>query len=104
MEKVWEELKKIDFQAEQIRSEAQTKAKEIISLSQEVSEKLLVDSKIYAQQEAQQLYEETVEEANRRSDQQLEANQKATERLNKQAQKQMEKASSTIVSAVIGET
>jgi vacuolar-type H+-ATPase subunit H len=104
MEKVWEELKKIDAQAEKIRSEAQNKAKEIISLSQKESEEFLVNSKIYSQQEAQQLYEETVEEANRRGDQQLETNRKATEHLSEQAQKRMEKASSTIVSALIGET
>ena len=104
MEKVWDELKKIDAQAEQIRSEAQINAKEIISLAQKESEELLVNGKIYAQQEAQQLYMETVEEANRNGDQQLDANQKATEHLSEQAQKRIEKASATIVAAVIGET
>ena len=104
LEKVWEELKKIDAQAEQIRSEAQTDAKEITSLSQKESEELLVNSKNYAQQEAQQLYTETVSEANRSRDQQLETNRQTTENLGKQAQQRMEKASSTIVTAVLGET
>jgi len=104
MEKVWEELKKIDAQAEQIRSEAQTDAKEITSLAQKEAESLVTDSKNYAQKEAQQLYIDLVSEANRNRDQQLEENQKTTENLSKQAQQRMETASSTIVTAVLGET
>lgn len=104
MEKVWEELKKIDAQAEQIRSEAQTDAKEITSLAQKEAEALIADSKNYAQQEAQHLYTSGVSEANRSRDQQLEANQKTTEKLIKQGQQRMKKASLTIVTAVLGET
>jgi F0F1-type ATP synthase membrane subunit b/b' len=104
MEKVWEELKKIDAQAEQIRSEAQTNAKEITSLAQKEAEALIANSKNYAQQEAQHLYTSAVSEANRSRDQQLEANQKTTENLIKQGQQRMKKASLTIVTAVLGET
>jgi vacuolar-type H+-ATPase subunit H len=104
MEKVWEELKKIEAQAEQIRSEAQKNAKDITILSQKEAEKLLSNSKNYAQQEAQELYASTVEEANRSRDQQLKANQQTTEALAKQAQQRMDKASSTIVADVLGET
>jgi len=104
MEKVWEELKKIEAQAEQIRSEAQKNAKDITILSQKEAEKLLSNSKNYAQQEARELYASTVEEANRSRDQQLKANQQTTEALAKQAQQRMDKASSTIVADVLGET
>ena len=103
MEKVWEELKKIEAQAEQIRSEAQTNAKEITRLAQNEAEKLLADSKTYAKQEGQQLYASTVEEVNSSRNQQLKENQQTTEKLAKQAQLRMEKASSTIVAAVLGE-
>ena len=103
MEKVWEELKKIEAQAEQIRSEAKTNAKEITRLAQNEAEKLLADSKTYAQQEGQQLYASTVEEVNRSRNQQLKENQQTTENLTKQAQLRMDKASSTIVAAVLGE-
>jgi vacuolar-type H+-ATPase subunit E/Vma4 len=103
LEKVWEELKKIDAQAEQIRSEAQTDAKEITGLAQKEAEGLLANSKTYAQQEAQQRYEDAVSKSNLLRDEQLEANQKNIENLGKQAQKRMENASSTIVIAVLGE-
>ena len=104
MEKVWEELKKIDAQAEQIRSEAQINAKEITRLAQKEAEKLVANSQNYAQQEAQELFIGTISEANRDREQQLKLNQQTTENLGKQSQKQMEKASSTIVTAVLGET
>ncbi len=40
MEKVWDELKKIDAQADQIQSDAQEKAKKITVLAKEEAEKL----------------------------------------------------------------
>ncbi len=104
MEKVWDELKKIDAQAEQIRSEAQKNAKEITSLAQKEAEKLLANSKNYGQQETQDLYASAVSEANLNREKQLKANQQTTENFGKQAQQRMEKASSTIVTAVLGET
>lgn len=103
MEKVWEELKKIEAQAEKIRSDAQNKAKEITSLSQQQSEKLAADTKTYAQEEAQKLYKSKIEEANRKSEGQLKANGETAERLKAQAEKRMEKASAKIVDAVLGE-
>lgn len=104
MEKVWEELKKIDAQAEQIRSEAQTDAKEITRLAQKETDELLAKSRNYAQQEIQALYESAVSESNRNREQQLTENQQTTENLRKQAQKRMDKAAVAIVTAVLGET
>ena len=49
MEKVWEELKKIELQAEQIRIEAQNRAKEITNLANQEAEKLVANSKAYAE-------------------------------------------------------
>lgn len=104
MEKVWGELKKIEEQAEQIRSEALNKSKTLIELSKQEAEKLLANSKTYAQEEAQRLYDSTIEEANRNRDEQLKASQKATEKLKAQAEKRMEQVSSTVMKAVLGET
>jgi V/A-type H+-transporting ATPase subunit G/H len=104
MEKAWEELKRIEAQAEQIRTEAQEKAKEIISLAQQEAKKLVSDSKNYAQNEADQLYANTIEEANRNRDQQLEASKATAEKLSVEAEERMDKASSTVVKAVIGES
>ena len=75
MEKVWEELKKIEAEAEKIRSDAQQKAQAITAIAQQNSEKLIANSQTYAEEEGQQLYASTVEEANRKRDEQLKANQ-----------------------------
>jgi vacuolar-type H+-ATPase subunit H len=103
MEKVWEELKKIEAEAEQIRSEAQEKAKDLTTLAQQNGEKLIANSQTYAEEEAQQLFTSTVEEANRRRDEQLKANQAAAEKLKVQAEKHMEEAISEVVNAIIEE-
>jgi F0F1-type ATP synthase membrane subunit b/b' len=48
MERVWEELMKIETEAELIRSEAQSKAKGIVKIAEEEAEKLIANSKKYA--------------------------------------------------------
>jgi vacuolar-type H+-ATPase subunit H len=103
MEKVWEELKKIEAQAEQIRSEAQEKAKDMTALAQQNGGKLIANCQTYAEEEAQQLFTSAVEEANRRRDEQLKANQAAAEKLKVQAEKHMEQAISKVVKAVLEE-
>jgi vacuolar-type H+-ATPase subunit E/Vma4 len=104
MEKVWTELKKIEVQAEQIRSEAQDEAKKMTALSQQETEKLIANSKTYAEEEAQQFYTSTIQEANRNREEQLKANQEARVNLRAQAEKQLEQAVSTGVNSVLGET
>ena len=103
MEKVWEELKKIEAQAQEIRSEAQKNAKEITALAQQEAEKLVANSKNYAQQEAEQLYEGSIEETDRNRDQQLKENQETARKLAAQAEQRMEKVASAIVNVVLGE-
>ena len=103
MEKVWAELKKIEAEAEQIRSEAQNKSKEITTLAQQEAENLQADGKTYAEQEAKQLYTNTINEANRKRDEQLKANQEATEKIRAQAEKRMDQAALAIVNSVLGE-
>ena len=89
MEKVWDELKKIEAQAEQIRSEAQDEAKKMTALAQQEAEKLIANGKAYGEEEAQQLYTSTIQEANRNRDEQLKANQEARANLREQAEKQI---------------
>ena len=103
MEKVWEELKKIEAQAEQIRNEALKKAQNVTTLAQQNGEKLVANSQTYAEVEAQQLLTSTVEEANLRRDEQLKANRAAAENLKVQAERHLEQAISKVVQAVIGE-
>jgi len=104
MEKVWDELKKIEAQAEQIRSEAQDEAKKMTALAQQEAEKLIANGKAYGEEEAQQLYTIAIQEANRNRDEQLKANQEARANLREQAEKQIEQAVSTVVNTVLGET
>ncbi|HUJ84013.1 MAG TPA: hypothetical protein VLV84_00225 [Candidatus Acidoferrales bacterium] len=103
MEKVWEELKKIEAEAEKIRSDAQQKSQDITALAQLNSEKLVANSRTYADEEGQQLFVGTVEEANRKRDEQLKANQVVTEKLKVQARKRMELAVNEVVDAIVGE-
>ncbi|MGZ4850169.1 MAG: hypothetical protein ACXV2C_02175 [Candidatus Bathyarchaeia archaeon] len=104
MEKVWEELKKLETKAEQIKSNAQNKAKEITVLAQQEAEKLVANSKTYAEEEAKQLYADSIEEANRKCVKQLKGNQEAAEDLKVQSEKRMKQASTEIVNSVLGET
>jgi vacuolar-type H+-ATPase subunit H len=103
MEKVWEELKKIEAQAEQIRSEAQEKAQTMATLAQQNGEKLIANSQAYGEEEAQRLFTSTVEEANHTRDEQLKANKAAAEKLQVQAEKHMEQAICKVVKAVLEE-
>ena len=104
MEKIWEELKKIEAQAEQIRGETQDEAKKMADLAQQEAEELLANSGTYAEEEAQQLYMSTIQEANRNRDELLKANQVAADKLRVQAEKHMESAIAKVVNAVIEET
>jgi vacuolar-type H+-ATPase subunit H len=103
MEKVWEELKKIEAQAEQIRDEAAESAKQITTDAERNAEKLIANSKTYAQEEAQQLHDSAIDDANRNRKRTLNQSQADTERLRQHAEKRMDEATKVIVKTVIGE-
>jgi vacuolar-type H+-ATPase subunit E/Vma4 len=103
MEKVWEELRKIESQAEHIRNEAKDEAKKITALAEQEAEKLIADSKAYAEEESHKLYASAIQESNRNHDERLKANQESVEKLRVQAEKRMDQASSTVANAVLEE-
>jgi vacuolar-type H+-ATPase subunit H len=103
MEKVWEELKKIEAQAEQIRGEAQDKSKQIADIAKQEAEGFLADSKSYAQEDAQQLLTNVDSDANRKREEELKSNAQITEKLTARAQERMDQATDAIVNAVLGE-
>ena len=103
MEKVWEELKKIENQSEQILVESQDQGKQITRLAQQEAEKLLLNSKTYAEEEAQQLVKKVTEEANRKYEEQLNLSLEATKKLRGQAETRMEQAAKRMVDAVLGD-
>jgi V/A-type H+/Na+-transporting ATPase subunit G/H len=101
MEKVWEELKKIEAQADKIRNEAVDESKNISNLARQEARKLLFNSKTYAEQEAKQLFEEAITEANRNREEQLKANKETAEKIRVQAEKKMDQAADAVVNAVL---
>jgi vacuolar-type H+-ATPase subunit H len=104
MQKVWDELKKIEAQAEQIQADAQTKAKDITALAKQESDKLLANSKAYGEAESAKIYQQALAEANECRSEMLKANQQEAAKLKRQAEKRMDKAVSAVVSAVLEES
>lgn len=104
MEKVWVELKKIDAQADQIQHDAQAKAKKVILVAKEDSEKLVVNSRTYAEEEAQELQAKAIKEANQKRDEQLKSSEDSAEKLKSRAEKRMDSAVLAVVNSVLGET
>jgi hypothetical protein len=103
MEKIWDELKKIEAQAEKILSEAQTKSTELISLSKKESEQLVVKAKIYAEEDSQEFYLRAIQEANQAYQEKLKIGKENGEKLIAQAEKRADKCVDIIVKAVMGE-
>jgi len=101
MEKVWDELKKIEAQAEQIQNDAQDRAKKMVLLAKQDAEKLVENSRTYAEAESQKLYAKAIEEANQERDEHLKVNEEVVGNLKLKAEKRMEKAVSTVVNAVL---
>ena len=103
MEKIWEELKKIEAQAEQIRGETQDKAKKMTLIAQQEAEELLANSGTYADEEAQQLFKNAVQEANNSREELLKANQVTANKLRVQAEKHVASAITKVMNEVIEE-
>jgi vacuolar-type H+-ATPase subunit H len=101
MEKVWDELKKIEAQAEQIQNDAQERAKKMVLLAKEDAEKLVENSKTYAEAESQKLHAEATDEANQERDEHLKGNSVAAGNLKLKAEKRMNKAVLVVVNSVL---
>jgi vacuolar-type H+-ATPase subunit H len=103
MQKVWEELKSIEAQAEQIQADAKDRAKKITVQAQKDAETLLQNSKTYAAEEGQKRYQAAIDEANKKRQEQLAENEKAAAKLKTQAEKRMDQAVAAVVKAVLEE-
>ena len=104
MQRVWDELKKLEAQAEQIQTDAQNQAKQITAFAHQESDKLVANSKVYGQQEAQKLYAQVAQEAKHNHDELLEATKKTAAKLKAQAEEHLDKAVRIVVAAVLEET
>jgi vacuolar-type H+-ATPase subunit H len=103
MQKVWEELKSIETQAEQIQTDAKDRAKKITQQAKKDADTLLQNSKTYGAEEGQKCYKAAVDEANKKRMDQLAENEKAAAKLKAQAEKRMDTAVAAIVKAVLEE-
>lgn len=103
MQKVWEELKSIEAQAEQIQTDAKNRAKKITTQAKKDAETLLQNSKTYGTEEGQKRYQAAVAEANHKREEQLAENEKAAAKLKAQAEKRMDGAVAAVVKAVLEE-
>jgi vacuolar-type H+-ATPase subunit H len=103
MEKVWPELKRIEAQADQIREEAESKSKEISATAEQDAERLLTNSKTYAEEDGQNIQEAASAEAFQNREAELKASQETIENMTKKAKRHIDEAASTVVSAVLGE-
>ncbi len=102
MERVWEELRRIEAQAEQIRSEAQTKAKEIVNVAKQEAEQLLATSKTYAEKQGHDLKQRQIQEANKSRAAKLKASDENLDEIERVARKRMPVAEQAVVDAVLG--
>jgi F0F1-type ATP synthase membrane subunit b/b' len=104
MEKVWDELKRIELQAEAIRSEALNKSTLIINLAKKDGEQLVTKARTYAEEDSQQFYDNSLQEAGTVYEEKLKASEEVGKKLLLQAEKHVEQCVEIIVKAVIGES
>jgi vacuolar-type H+-ATPase subunit H len=104
MEKVWDELKKIEAQAEQIQNDAKDRSKKMVLLAKQDAGKLVENSKPYGEAESQKIRANTIAQANQVRDENLAANQETAVKLKAKAEKRMDKAVLAVVNVVLEET
>jgi len=102
MEKLWEELRKIESEAEHIHSETLKKSEELIAIAKQDAEKLLSASKKHIEAEANELLNKYHEEAAKERDAALKKNEKIIKELRTTVEKRFDKAVNTIFDAVLG--
>ena len=102
MERVWEELKKIETEAERIHSEASKKSEELHAIAKKDAEKLLSVSKKHAEAEANELLNKYRREASNERNARLEKNKIFIKELRATVEKRFDKAVNTVFDAVLG--
>ncbi len=103
MHKVWEDLKSIEVQAEQIQSDAKEKSRQITLQAQKDARTLVKNSKTYAAEESKKRYDAAIAEANQLRLVKLDETDCGAAKLKVQAKTRMEKAVNAIVEAVLEE-
>jgi len=102
MEKVWEELRKIEDKAEQIRSETLNTSEKLMDIARKDAEKLLSLSKKHTESEADKLLKARIDQAEKERAADLEKNEKSIKELKATVEKQFDNAVDTVFDAVLG--
>jgi vacuolar-type H+-ATPase subunit H len=102
MEKLWEELRKIESDAEHIRSETLKKSEELVAIAKQDAEKLLSTSKNHSEVEADELLNKYREEAAKEHNTALKKNEKIIKELGETVKKRFDEAVNTIFDVVLG--
>jgi vacuolar-type H+-ATPase subunit H len=102
MERVWEELRKIETEAERIHSEASKKSEELLAIAKKDAEKLLSVSKKNAESEANDLLNKYRREAANERNVKLEKNKVFIKELRTTVEKRFDKAVNTVFNSVLG--
>ncbi len=103
MEKVLEELKKIEDEAENIRSEAVQKSKEIVETAHQQSRQLIIDAEKKAEKDVEEsllMFEEEIKERHRKI---LEISEAEIAKLRRSADENMLSAVDIVFRIVIGD-
>ena len=103
MEKIWDELKKIELQAEKIRADAQNKSTQLTNLAKKEGEQLVTNARKYAEEDSQQFFRNSVQEANKAYEEKLKKGKEDGEKLMLQAEKHVGQCVDIIVKSVTGE-
>jgi len=103
MERILEELKKIEDESEKIRLEASKKAEEIIKLARQRSEKLVTDAEKDAERTIDKLMENFRNRMKKRHNELMSSCELEIAKLRNIAEKNMDLAVNQIFKAVIGE-
>jgi vacuolar-type H+-ATPase subunit H len=102
MEKVWEELRKIESEAEHIRSETLKRSEELIAIAKQDAEKLLSASEKHVEMEGNELLKRLRRDVAKERDDALEKNEKNIKDLRETVEKCFDDAVNMIFDAVLG--
>jgi vacuolar-type H+-ATPase subunit H len=102
MERVWDELRKIESKAEHIHSETLKKSEELLAVAEKDAEKLLSVSKEHTKVEADKLFDTYLKKASKDRDATLEENKRFINDLRTSVKKSFDEAVTKVFDAVLG--
>ena len=103
MEKVWDELRKIEEEANALLEEAVKKSKAISEAADREAEKMVSNAQVYAEDDVRKLREDLTKEIDEKRIDMLEESEDYMEKIRLGAVKRRQKAVDFVVDQVLGE-